>query len=254
LSDSISFDAAVEFYDRTRGGLSVGGSIADVINEYLVPPARVLEVGVGTGLVALPLTDLGHTVLGVDLSPKMIALARQRIGARVAVADASRVPVARATCDAVVASRILHVVGDPAAVLAEAARIVRAGGHLMAVPAGGGRFDGREEHDDIDDVLRELRFGRAVRGPSAEDAIALATTAGFDLVASRRTAPEHYDESPRAHVERIEQRTWSGLWGLDADAWARTVQPTIDRLLALPDPDRPRPRARSHRVLVFERR
>ena len=48
----------------------------------------------GTGLVALPLTELGHAVLGVDLSPKMIASARERIGARVAIADATAAPVA----------------------------------------------------------------------------------------------------------------------------------------------------------------
>ena len=37
-------------------------------------PARIVEIGVGTGLVALPLTERGYTVLGVDLSSKMIAV------------------------------------------------------------------------------------------------------------------------------------------------------------------------------------
>ena len=124
----------------------------------------------------------------------------------------------------------------------------------MVVPAGGGRFDGQDVRDDIDAVLREMPFGRAASGPSTDDLAALAGTAGFDLVDHRRTASELYDESPLAHVERIEQRTWSGLWDLDDEAWALSVQPTIDRLLALPEPDRPRRRTRSHRVLVFARR
>jgi len=253
VKDSVSFDDAVDYYDRTRGGLSVGRKFADVMDAHLAPASRIVELGVGTGLVALPLTELGHTVVGVDLSPKMIRFARERIGARVAIAEASRVPLASATCDAVVAARILHVVGDPAAVLAEAARLVRAGGHLMVVLAGGGRFDGQEQRDDIDEVALEMRIGRAVRGPSADEAIALAAAAGFDLAARERTEPEEYTETPREHAARIEQRTWSGLWDVDDETWARSVQPTIDRLLALPDPDRPRPRRRSHRVLVFSR-
>jgi SAM-dependent methyltransferase len=254
VNDSVSFDDAVEFYDRTRGGLSVGRNIADVMNAHLAPASRVLELGVGTGLIALPLTELGHAVLGIDLSPKMISRARDRIGARVAVADATRVPIASASCDAIVASRILHVVGDPVAALAEAARIVRVGGQLLVVPAGGGRFDGQEQPDDIGEIARAMRIGRAARGPTPDEAIALADAGGFDLVARERTAPEEYGETPREHAARIEQRTWSGLWGVDDETWARSVQPTIDRLLALPDPDRPRSRRRSHRVLVFARR
>ena len=89
MKTSISFDDAVDFYDRTRGGLPVGRTFAEVMSTHLKPGSRVLELGVGTGLVALPLTELGHTVLGIDLSPKMIEHARDRIGARLAVADAS---------------------------------------------------------------------------------------------------------------------------------------------------------------------
>ncbi len=93
--DSLSFDCAADFYDETRGGLLRGGNFARAIDAHLEPSASVLEVGVGTGLVALPLTDLGHDVIGVDIAPAMLAKARNRIGARVVVADASATPPSR---------------------------------------------------------------------------------------------------------------------------------------------------------------
>ncbi len=253
MNDSVSFDHAAEFYDRTRGGVTVGRTFAQVTRRYLAPASRVLELGVGTGLVASPLAELGHTVVGIDLSSNMLALARDRIGARVALGDAMQVPIESASCDAIVDARVLHVVGDPAAVLAEAARVVRAGGHLVVVLAGGGRFDDHERRDDIDDVALELRIGRAARGPSADDVGACAASAGFSIIGRERTTPDEYAETPREYAARIEARTWSGLWDVDDDTWARSVQPTIDRLLALPDRDRARPRRRSHRVLVFSR-
>ena len=46
----------------------------------------VLEVGVGTGAVMIALRERGHPVVGVDLSPAMLALAQPRLGLGVAVA------------------------------------------------------------------------------------------------------------------------------------------------------------------------
>ena len=53
---------------------------------------------------------------------------------------------------------------------------------------------------------------------------------------------------------KIRARTWSGSWDIDDETWARTAEPVIERLLALPDPDRPRRRRRAQRLGVFSRR
>ena len=42
--------------------------------------AQVLELGCGTGRVAAPLAEAGLEVVGVDISPAMLALARERVG------------------------------------------------------------------------------------------------------------------------------------------------------------------------------
>jgi SAM-dependent methyltransferase len=252
VNPSVSFDRIAERYDETRGGLVVGRSFADAVCANVAPaPGRIVEFGVGTGLVALPLTERGYDVLGVDLSPKMIVAARQRIGARVAVGDVTRAPVATASCDAVVAARVLHVAGDPGASLAEAARIVRPGGRVVVILAGS---EQREPTDDIGVVTAGMHAGR-IHGPDLDGVVAFAeATRALDLVARGSTVPLNYDETPRGHAGRIRARIWSGSWDVDDETWARTAEPVIARLLALPDPDRPRPRRRAQRLAVFARR
>src|SRR5262245_29192296 len=90
---SISFDRAAPTYDATRGGLERGACLAGCIAPRL-RPGLVLEVGVGTGAVAIALRERDHPVVGVDLSPAMLAFAQPRLGPRVAVADGHRLPVA----------------------------------------------------------------------------------------------------------------------------------------------------------------
>jgi SAM-dependent methyltransferase len=251
VKPSVSFDRIADRYDETRGGFTVGRSFADAVEANIAaPPARIVELGVGTGLVALPLTERGYDVLGIDLSPKMIAIARERIGARVAVADARRVPIATASADALVAARVLHVVGDPDAALVEAARIVRPGGRVVAIMAGS---DQEEPSDDIGEATRAMH-GQRLSRVDLDTVISLADTTGaLALVTRGLTGSLEFDETPREHAEKIRNRTWSGSWDIDDETWARTAEPVIERLLALPDPDRPRRRQRAQRLGVFVR-
>ena len=74
MSDSIAFDRAAEYYDDTRG-LSEEGvrHTTEALAEVFRGAGPVLEVGVGTGQVALPLHDAGVRVMGVDLSRPMLS-------------------------------------------------------------------------------------------------------------------------------------------------------------------------------------
>ena len=67
MTGSIPFDRVAGTYDETRGGLDRGRRLARILAELLPERARLLEVGVGTGAVAAGLTELGRTVVGVDL-------------------------------------------------------------------------------------------------------------------------------------------------------------------------------------------
>ena len=101
--------------------------------------ARVLDVATGTGAVALELQARGCTVVGVDQSPEMLAVARRR-GVEVVEASADSLPFEDASVDALTFTYLLRYVDDPVATLRELARVVRPGGTIasleFAVPRG----------------------------------------------------------------------------------------------------------------------
>ena len=96
----------------------------------------VLDAGCGTGRALVPMRDaVGRdgTVVGVDLTPEMLAAARDHGRLTVAgllLADTRFLPLRDASVDAVLAAGLLPHLPDPAAGLAELARVTRPGGRL----------------------------------------------------------------------------------------------------------------------------
>jgi len=120
-------------YDETRGGTERAQAAAAAVNSLLpdgggAGGGRVVELAVGTGIVAAELVALGNLVHGVDLSSAMLQHAKIRLPGHVAAADATVLPFADRRCDAVVAVWLLHLLEDSDPVLAEVARILRPGG------------------------------------------------------------------------------------------------------------------------------
>ena len=98
---------------------------------------RLLDIGCGTGGLLEKLSPRIEEGLGVDASRDMLALARSRLTERglthiaVRQADMYRLPLPDAAFDAVTLHMVLHYAEDPAAALAEAARVLRPGGRLL---------------------------------------------------------------------------------------------------------------------------
>lgn len=101
------------------------------------PGERVLDVGVGPGLLARDLAVLvgeGGAVSGVDVSPPMIELASRhcddlpQVGMR--VADATSLPFEDGSFDLVVSTQVYEYVADLATALAEGFRVLRPGGRI----------------------------------------------------------------------------------------------------------------------------
>jgi ubiquinone/menaquinone biosynthesis C-methylase UbiE len=248
-AESISFERAAEYYDRTRGGMERGRRFATKLDGLLTTRSdRVLEIGVGTGLIALSLAELGYDVIGVDIAHAMLEKARIRIGARVAQGDAAQLPVASASFDAVLAVWILHVAGDTSGVLRETARVLKPGGRLIVVSA-----DAQYEPDDINQVIGNLRERLGRIRDLAENLIPLAAPAGLHLRATDATEQWHHEASPEQVAAQLERREMSSLWDLDEEQWSRIVQPVIDGLRALPNPEKPRPEAAHHPIFIFEK-
>jgi SAM-dependent methyltransferase len=99
--------------------------------ELLPPPGRTtLDLGCGEGRVGAELTRLGHRVVGVDSSPRMVELARQRHEA--VVGDASALPFDDGAFDLVVAYMSLMNLDDLDGGVNDAARVLASGGRLCA--------------------------------------------------------------------------------------------------------------------------
>jgi ubiquinone/menaquinone biosynthesis C-methylase UbiE len=105
-------------------------------------PKRVLDLGCGPGVSAFALADVlpeGSSVVGVDLSPEMVARAtrhhRRRFGHLGNVtfhqADAAALPFESEGFDVVTGHSFLYLVPDRVAVLREARRVLRRGGTLV---------------------------------------------------------------------------------------------------------------------------
>src|SRR5438270_4345647 len=74
MTGSISFEQAAGYYDQTRvSSPELDLAISSLLAPELEPRGLCLEIGVGTGRIALPLSRAGVRMVGIDLSPAMLS-------------------------------------------------------------------------------------------------------------------------------------------------------------------------------------
>ena len=95
-------------------------------------PGRVLDVACGTGRHSAYLVELGHAVTGIDVSPEMLQVARQKArGAQFVEGPMAPLPFDDAEFDGALCALALSHVADIDAPIAELARVLRPGGRLV---------------------------------------------------------------------------------------------------------------------------
>lgn len=209
---SISFDRVAEVYDRTRGlPAQVMERLLETFRRELGDCRLVLDFGVGTGRFAKPLQDVGFEVVGIDISGKMIAKARQKRVKNLFLSDARFLPF-RANCfDAALSVHLLHLIGEWGKALSELCRVTR---RVMVSLS-------YERHDPVreayNSLLKERGYEHRRPGKSEQDLMALVHPVRKVFVCS-------YDVSVDERLINLAQRAFSGQWDIPEETIAAVVE------------------------------
>ena len=127
-------------YDRLRAyPPEVAGRIATAMGHAVAGKGEepvLLELGVGTGRIALPLIARGYRYIALDCDPAMLEVFRQKAAGvmrkvRLLVADAREIPLPGESVHGVIAVHLWHLIPDWPRALAEALRVLKPGGVLL---------------------------------------------------------------------------------------------------------------------------
>lgn len=134
-SEAPTFDDAADHGLRDPAVRSAWRSLLSGLLPH--PPARVADLGCGTGTLALLLSEEGHSVDGVDFSPEMVARAVAKTGAEPRVSilegDAFEPPLPPAAYDVVLTRHVLWALPDPVEALRRWIALLGPEGRLVLV-------------------------------------------------------------------------------------------------------------------------
>jgi SAM-dependent methyltransferase len=237
-----SFDRVAGIYDETRSAppdvaSAVTSALLDVLRSVGDAP-RLLEVGIGTGRIAVPLAAAGVRVTGIDISPGMLSvLLGKRDDIDVMLAEAAHPPFRDASFDAALFVHILHLVPDADAVIRATLLLLRSGGIVIH----GGGDDGvvqnevdviitraKRETAGVDDEARD-REANARR-----DRLMGAIEARGGSVERKRVVSWTQTSTVGHMLERQSERAYSSSWSVPETAHEAFVARLRSELSELP--------------------
>jgi SAM-dependent methyltransferase len=226
-----SFDRVAHVYDATR---AAPAHVASAVTAALLAAMRpisdaphLLEVGIGTGRIAVPLATAGVRVTGIDISPGMLGVLRSK-GLRIDAlfAEAAHPPFRNRSFDAALFVHILHLVPDAEATILATIPLLRPGGALITI---------RDDHEDdgfhiqagklMWDVAEELT---GITRPPDLHAEGLETftrvAAAHGLVVDETIVARYEDPfNARRAMEHMRRRDFSSHWAIPEDRFDDVV-------------------------------
>ena len=161
MNGRIDFSRNASVYDRRHGAAVPDDWLTRVFQiAGLSTGVRVLDVGAGTGRVAIPLARFGCRVFAVEPATGMLTELRAKAGDSGVLpvsAEGAKLPFSSGYFDAVVVARLLYLTSDWSAILHEAHRVLAPGGRLLHEWGNG---HAEEEWARVRDQARQL-FERA---------------------------------------------------------------------------------------------
>ncbi len=142
-------------FDSSPSHVSLPEVWREILSDVFRDKLKILDVGTGTGFIALRLAELGHKVVGVDFSKNMLKIAEkkaEKAGLKIEFiqGDAEKLPFRDGSFDAVICRHLLWTLPNPQKAVAEWSRIVREGGKVVVIE---GRWENRSK---IRSMLRDI--------------------------------------------------------------------------------------------------
>jgi SAM-dependent methyltransferase len=216
----VSFDRAAEYYDQTRAlpAAALAG-VVERLSAELGGRGRCLEIGVGTGRIALPLAVAGVAMAGIDVSAAMVGRLLEKAGGGtpfpIALADATRLPFRDGTFGAALCVHVLHLIPQWEAAVDELLRVVRPGGVLLVDLGGPDDPAIRQIEDRFGDaagIVAQRRPGLTRERTAALDARLVVAGCASRLLPP---IPVTHEATLAEHIDRLEAGLYSWTWGID---------------------------------------
>ncbi|MGQ9908314.1 MAG: class I SAM-dependent methyltransferase [Candidatus Flexifilum sp.] len=251
---SVNFDRAADYYDETRGfppGVETEAAAVFARAGGMTAESRVLEIGIGTGRIALPLARHIRAMHGVDISAGMLARLMAKRTTEIVhpvIGDATRLPYPAGAFDAVVAVHVFHLIPNWRDALREVARVLKPGAPLVHA------WGARAVHYRLEDLWQQtLQLGSALRGSIPPGEVeTFIVDAGWTPAGAELHLRYTVERSPRAFIDTLRERKWSHTWVMSDeklnDAVARM---TLRAQAEFGDLDRPIPIEQTVRVQAY---
>jgi len=188
-----------------RRGPGLEAAILEAAGEG--PFRRLVDLGTGTGRMLTLLGPRAESAIGLDLSRQMLNIARSHVAnAQLAACelrhgDMLSVGLADGEADLVVAHQVLHYLSEPAAAVAEAARLVSPGGRLVLVDFAPHELEylrAEHQHRRLGFLDDEIARWAAAAGLGEFESVALAPAAPGGLTVKVWTA-----HRPAERIRRV---------------------------------------------------
>jgi ubiquinone/menaquinone biosynthesis C-methylase UbiE len=208
LKETLSgaYDGSATAYDRTAGGIYLRALWTLLPFADKAPFPAILDVGCGTGINLLEMARvLGpcRKLVGVDISPGMVDVARQKAAAAglpavFSVGDAEALELPDGAFDIIVCNSAYHWFPDRARAIRELSRVLRPGGQLLLATLAA---PGYEEWIGVVNTVWAKLFGRACAAfpemPTPNELRAELSAAGFGIEHMKyQIAPLVVDDVP----------------------------------------------------------